>query len=91
MNGKFYKLPQDLAARTDLTPSAKLVYAVIADRIGANGKCWPGERSISRDAGMGLMTVSMIFLESSCVTTGAGEYAPIPPVLGPRSWSKIRL
>ena len=25
------------------------------------------------------------------VTIGAGEYAPIPPVLGPRSWSSSRL
>lgn len=38
----FYKLPQDIAARSDLTASAKIVYAVIRDRIGQNGKSWPG-------------------------------------------------
>jgi len=28
---------------------------------------------------------------TSGVTTGAGEYAPMPPVLGPWSLSKMRL
>ena len=33
----------------------------------------------------------MVFSNTSAVTTGAGEYAPIPPVFGPWSPSKIRL
>ncbi len=49
---KFYKLPQDIAARTDLPPSVKLVYAVTVDRIGNNGLCWPSIRTIGRDAGL---------------------------------------
>jgi DNA-binding MarR family transcriptional regulator len=39
-------------ARTDLTSGAKLVYADIVDRIGHNGRCWPGQRRIACDCGM---------------------------------------
>jgi len=49
---KFFKMPQRLAARTDLTPADKLVYAVIADRLGHNGYSWPSYKTIAADAGL---------------------------------------
>lgn len=52
MTDLFYKLPQDLAARTDITASDKLVFAVIVARIGDNGKSWPGIQSLMRDCGL---------------------------------------
>lgn len=54
---KFYRLPQNIMLRTDVKPSSKLVYMAIVDRIGNNGKSWPGVRRISRDCGLGRNTV----------------------------------
>ncbi len=58
MTGTFYKLPKTLAARRDLSPIDKLIYAVIADRIGANDHCWPGVRRLAADVGCHRATVS---------------------------------
>jgi len=68
-NGKFYKLGQSLAARRDLLAADKLVLAVVIDRIGNNGHCWPGIRCLSRDTGLhtGTIVKSLVRLE------GAGE------------------
>ena len=52
MTEKFYKLPVELAARTDLTPGEKVTWAVLAGRIGENGFCWPGVRTIATDTGL---------------------------------------
>jgi len=49
---KFYKLPVEIAARNDLTPGSKLVWAVLANRIGENGFCWPGVRLLADDTGL---------------------------------------
>jgi hypothetical protein len=57
VSATFYKLLQDLAARTDLLASDKLVYAILADRIGRNGKAWPGSRRLAHDSGMNRETV----------------------------------
>jgi len=54
---KFYKLPVELAARTDLTPASKLVWAVLGDRVGDNGVCWPGVRSLAGDVGQDASSV----------------------------------
>jgi len=54
---RFYKLPVEIAARKDLTPASKVVWAVLANRIGDNGFCWAGVRSIARDAGVDVSTV----------------------------------
>lgn len=64
---KFYKLPQDLTSRPDITPSAKIVFAVIADSIGRNGKSWIGKRKIALRAGLAECTVieSITRLESA--------------------------
>lgn len=57
MSQKFYKLPVEIVARKDLTPAGKILWAVLADRIGNNGFCWPGVRSIARDARLDVSTV----------------------------------
>lgn len=49
--GAFIKMPRAILERTDLTATAKLVYAIILDRIGSNGESWPGVRKIARDIG----------------------------------------
>jgi hypothetical protein len=50
--GRFYKLPVKLAARRDVASGAKIVVAVIMNRFGKNDHCWPGLRTIARDAGL---------------------------------------
>lgn len=57
MNGRFYKVPQDIAARKDLRASDKIVYAVIMDHLGNNDHCWPGVRMIAKKTGLALQTV----------------------------------
>src|SRR5688500_12393302 len=47
--------------------------------------------SAARPASVGSITSRMIRAKSSGVTTGAGEYAPMPPVFGPVSPSPRRL
>jgi len=49
---RFYKLPADLAVRRDLKATDKVVFAAISDRIGKNGYCWPGVRTIAVDSGL---------------------------------------
>jgi DNA-binding transcriptional ArsR family regulator len=49
---RFFKLPATLAGRSDLPAGTKIVFAVIADRIGGNGICWPGVRRLAKDCGM---------------------------------------
>ena len=41
---RFYKLPADVAAREDLSGNDKVLYAVLADKMGGNGRAWPGFR-----------------------------------------------
>jgi DNA-binding MarR family transcriptional regulator len=62
---KFYKLPVEIAARKDLTPASKIVLAVLADRIGDNGFCWPGVRTLAKDVGLSVTGVlgCLSFLE----------------------------
>jgi hypothetical protein len=57
MADKFYKLSQELAARPDLSASAKVVYSVLADRMGQNGEAWPGHRRLAKDTGLHRETV----------------------------------
>jgi hypothetical protein len=54
----FYKLYSDLAARTDLPASAKVLLSVITDRMGKNGHCWPGMRRLAADTGAGVATIA---------------------------------
>ncbi|GMU22571.1 MAG: hypothetical protein AMXMBFR13_26560 [Phycisphaerae bacterium] len=49
---RFVKLPLFLLARSDLTATAKVVYAVISDRIGTNASTWAGVRRLAADVGM---------------------------------------
>jgi len=54
---RFYKLPKDVAGRRDLPASAKIVLAVLIDRIGQNDCCWPGIRCLAKDSGLDKDTV----------------------------------
>jgi len=53
----YRKLWDDVLCRRDLSAPAKLIYAIIADRIGRNGFAWPGERRLALDSGMSRNTV----------------------------------
>lgn len=57
LNGKFYKLPQDIAARKELQATDKIVYAVIVDFIGGNETGWPGKRCLMKKTGLADKTV----------------------------------
>lgn len=57
MDGMFYKLPKDLAARKDLKASDKIVFAVIRDYQGENEICWPGVRTLSRATGLAVSSI----------------------------------
>jgi hypothetical protein len=54
---KFYKLPVMLLRRRDLNGTDKLILAIIMDRIGKNGRCWPGIKCLAADAGVSRKTV----------------------------------
>ncbi len=56
-SAKFFKLYQALARRKDLTSSAKIVYAVIADHIGQNPDGYPGTRKLADETGLTRYTV----------------------------------
>jgi len=53
----FYKLDQVLAARTDMTPTDKLVFAVLLHRQNGKRDAWPHEDRIASDAGLSERTV----------------------------------
>lgn len=57
MTELFYKLPQILAARKDLTGNDKLVWAIIHDYIGQNPDSWPGIKKIMDKSGLARGTV----------------------------------
>ena len=54
---EFYKLPIEIASRRDLPGNAKIVAAVLIDRIGRNDSCWPGVRTIAKDTGLSIQAV----------------------------------
>jgi len=49
---KFIMVPRSVATRTDLTATAKLVYAAISDHIGHNEQGWPGYRLLAQELGV---------------------------------------
>ncbi len=55
--GRFVKLPYEVLQRSDLTSTAKLVFGVLCDRIGANRTAWPGVRRLAKDCGVTRNTV----------------------------------
>ena len=50
----YFTVPDEVAARTDITASAKLIYGQILRRIGKNTHAWPSAGSLAKDTGMGL-------------------------------------
>jgi len=63
---EWIRMPVAVLADRGLTPSTKLLYAVILDHIGGNGRAWPGTRLLSRETGLCRRTVlaSVAQLES---------------------------
>ncbi len=51
MTAQFLKLDAALLARADVSPAAKLVFAVVADHLNAEGVAWLGIRRIARLTG----------------------------------------
>lgn len=56
--GRFYKLWADVASRRDIPPAAKVLSSVLEDRMGKNGCCWPGVRTLAKDCGVNESTIS---------------------------------
>ena len=52
-----YKLPPEIAGRTDLTGTDKVVYAVITYHIGKNRNGYPAIRTIAKESGASPSTV----------------------------------
>lgn len=87
----FYKLPQDITSRKDLLPSAKILYAVIVDRIGGNGRTWAGHRRLAKDTGMARSTIAaavdslqsagLLIVETR--NNGQSNLYSLPPETGP--------
>ncbi len=57
MKEQFHKLAAELARRTDLGSTEKILLAIITNRIGDNGRCWPGIRTLAKDTGINTTTV----------------------------------
>ena len=55
---RFMRIPKDMVARRDLTPTAKLVYASLWDRAGDKNSCWPSQQTIADDVGISSRAVS---------------------------------
>ena len=54
--GSYYAVPKPIAARRNVTPTAKLLYAYLSDRQGTNGRAWPGLERIAEDIGCAVST-----------------------------------
>lgn len=48
----FAMLFKDIACRRDLTPAAKILHAILVDRIGTKGFCWCGVRWLAKATGL---------------------------------------
>jgi hypothetical protein len=57
MGEPFIKLPKAMLARVDLLLIDKVILAYLIDKIGNNGHCWPGGRTIADDIGTDKSTV----------------------------------
>ena len=49
---KFFKLPQDVAMRKDITGNDKVLLAIIVDYMGRNNSAWPSRRTLQHKAGL---------------------------------------
>src|SRR5882672_3951764 len=56
--GEYIALPKSLAADTRLNAAAKIVWAVIADRLGSNNTAWPDFETIACDASVSVSSVT---------------------------------
>lgn len=87
MSREGYEVPKTLAARTDLSAAAKLVWAAIVDRLGENGCAWPGLRRIGRDTGLSTRTVQRAVESLAAAGMLAKHRSPegSDPLTGPRA------
>ncbi len=60
---RFVKVPRDVLVMSNLSPTAKLVYAVIRDAMRGKGKSWPGIRTICSQIGKTGKSVSRAIRE----------------------------
>lgn len=79
----FYPVPADIARRSDLTATAKLVYAYLTFRQGKNQDAWPGQLRIATDCGVSRGTV----ISAICQLKQLGllEVRRPPPACGNRT------
>lgn len=80
---RFARLPLAVLARADLTPAAKLVFAAISNRVGANGSAWPGQRRIAADCGLSTKAANRAVRELE--VAGLLEVTRPPSLNGPRA------
>jgi len=85
---RFWKLPRDLAERTDLSAADKLVFIAIVDRIGGNCVAWPGQRTLARDCGLNVKVVNRAVSRLSGL--GLLDIERPANLLGPRSTRTCR-
>ena len=52
ISGEYVAIPKWLAASQALPASAKLVWAVLANRLGENTTAWPHQTTIAEDTGL---------------------------------------
>lgn len=57
------KVPNDVARSGLLSWRARLVYIALASRVNDEGRCWPSRKTIAKDAGVALSTVTLALAE----------------------------
>lgn len=62
MREPFLMIPKEIFARKDITSGAKIAYAILLDRAGEKGICWPGMRRLSYDCGMSYNAIKRAIL-----------------------------
>lgn len=57
------RVPNAVARSTTLSVNARVVYLALASRADDAGRCWPSRRTIAKDSGIALSTVSVALSE----------------------------
>lgn len=83
----FCKLPHWLLFRSDLTMSAKVIWAYLSDRQGSNGHCWPGQRRIAMDLG----TDHKVVIRGIAELEAVGLLSVTRPSLGRKNQYRIAI
>jgi Helix-turn-helix domain len=59
----FAKLPKAIALSSELSPGAKLLYAILVDHAREKGRCFPGQDTLAKELGRSERTVRRLLLE----------------------------